>query len=77
MELCFRFSVLNAARSGEARNAAWDEIEFNTCEWRIPASRMTAASEHRVPLSEANGSADACAWRARLDRGQLDRCEFV
>ncbi len=53
-KLCFRFLVFNAARSGEARNATWDEIEFNAGEWRIPASKMKAASEHRVPLSEAS-----------------------
>ncbi|MCY3961024.1 MAG: tyrosine-type recombinase/integrase [bacterium] len=52
-KLCLRFVVLTAARSGEARNATWDEIDFETCEWKIPAERMKAATEHRVPLSEA------------------------
>jgi len=52
-KLCLRFVVLTAARSGEARNAEWDEIDFNACEWKIPATKMKAASEHRVPLSEA------------------------
>ena len=52
-KLCLRFVVLTAARSGEARNATWDEVDFAACEWRIPAERMKAASEHRVPLSEA------------------------
>ena len=50
-KLCLRFVVLTAARSGEARNALWDEIDFDLCEWRIPADKMKAASEHRVPLS--------------------------
>ena len=63
-KLCLRFVVLTAARSGEARNATWDEIDFETCEWKIPAERMKAASEHRVPLSEAAmdvlGRAKAC-----------------
>ena len=49
---CFRFLVLTATRSGEARGAMWDEIDFNRREWRIPASRMKAATEHRVPLSD-------------------------
>lgn len=53
-KLCLRFVVLTATRSGEARNADWDEIDFATCEWRIPAERMKAASEHRVPLSGAS-----------------------
>jgi len=32
--------VLTAARSGEARNAEWDEIDFNACEWKIPATKL-------------------------------------
>ena len=52
-KLCFRFLVLTAARSGEARGATWSEIDFEKSEWRIPASRMKAGAEHRVPLSDA------------------------
>ena len=52
-KLCLRFVVLTAARSGEARNAVWDEVDFGAREWKIPAERMKAASEHRVPLSDA------------------------
>jgi len=52
-KLCLRFTVLTAARSGEARNATWDEIDFDSREWRIPAEKMKIASEHRVPLSDA------------------------
>ena len=50
--LCFRFLVLTAARSGEARGALWDEIDVEGRVWRIPADRMKAGEEHRVPLSE-------------------------
>ena len=50
-KLCFRFLVLTAARSGEARGAMWDEIELQEQVWRIPAERMKAGKEHRVPLS--------------------------
>ncbi len=49
--LCLRFLVLTAARSGEARGATWDEIDAVRREWRIPARRMKAGVEHRVPLS--------------------------
>ena len=49
--LCFRFLVLMAARSGEARGATWDEIDLHGQEWRIPSQRMKAGMEHRVPLS--------------------------
>ena len=52
-KLCLRFLILTAARSGEARGATWDEIHNDMHEWRIPRSRMKAAVEHRVPLSDA------------------------
>ena len=50
-KLCFRFLVLTAARSGEARGATWDEIDLQGQEWRISSQRMKAGMEHRVPLS--------------------------
>ena len=50
-KLCFRFLVLTAARSGEARGATWDEIDLEGKEWRIPSQRMKAGIDHRVPLS--------------------------
>ena len=49
---CFRFLVLTASRSGEARGATWAEIDTERCLWTIPADRMKAANEHRVPLSD-------------------------
>ena len=49
---CLRFLVLTAARSGEARGATWDEIDLDGATWTIPASRMKAGLEHRVPLSD-------------------------
>lgn len=50
-KLCLRFLVLTAARSGEVRGATWNEIDLKGREWRIPAGRMKAGLEHRVPLS--------------------------
>ncbi len=47
------FTILTAARSGETRGADWEEIDLASKIWSIPASRMKAAREHRVPLSEA------------------------
>lgn len=52
-KLCFRFLVLTAARSGEARGASWSEMDMEAREWRIPAARMKRRAEHRVPLSDA------------------------
>ena len=50
---CLRFVVLTACRAGEARGAKWSELDVKAREWRIPASRMKANVEHRVPLSAA------------------------
>ena len=46
------FCILTAARSGEVRGMVWDEIDFDNRLWIIPAERMKAGVEHRVPLSE-------------------------
>lgn len=45
------FAILTAARSGEVLGAQWDEIDMEKKVWIIPATRMKAAREHRVPLS--------------------------
>ena len=44
------FLILTAARSGEVRGATWDEIDLRGKVWTIPADRMKAGKEHRVPL---------------------------
>jgi integrase len=45
------FVILTAVRTGEARGARWGEINLTTGVWTIPAARMKAGKEHRVPLS--------------------------
>lgn len=60
-KLAFEFLVLTATRSGEARGALWSEIDMGTpatpatpatsAVWTIPASRMKAKRDHRIPLS--------------------------
>ena len=52
VKACLRFVALTACRSGEARGATWAEIDTDAREWRIPADRMKAGVEHRVPLSD-------------------------
>ena len=47
---CLEFAILTAARSGEALGARWDEIDLAAKVWTIPAARMKATREHRVPL---------------------------
>jgi integrase len=49
---CLRFLILTATRSGEARGARWNEIDLAARTWTIPAERMKARVEHRIPLSE-------------------------
>lgn len=45
------FLILTAARSGEVREASWDEFDLDTNIWTVPASRMKAGKVHRVPLT--------------------------
>ena len=51
VKLSLEFLVLTAARSGEVRHAQWGEIDTEARTWTIPAVRMKAKREHRVPLS--------------------------
>jgi integrase len=46
------FTILTAARTGEVIGARWDEMDVLDKTWTVPAARMKAAREHRVPLSE-------------------------
>ena len=48
LELC----ILTAARSGEILGMRWDEVDLNKKIWTVPAHRMKAGREHRVPLSQ-------------------------
>lgn len=50
--LALQFVILTAARTGEVLGADWREIDFENKLWIVPASRMKAGREHRVPLSE-------------------------
>ena len=51
IQRAFEFLVLTAARSGEVRLATWDEMNLDAGVWAIPAARMKAKRDHRVPLS--------------------------
>ncbi len=50
VKLAFEFLVLTATRSGEVRGAQWAEIDTTDHVWTLPAQRMKAKREHRVPL---------------------------
>ncbi|MDZ7852946.1 MAG: tyrosine-type recombinase/integrase [Halomonas sp.] len=63
------FAVLTAARSGEIRGARWDEIDLAEKVWIVPAGRMKAKREHRVPLSDA--AVDLLQSLPRIDDSEL------
>lgn len=64
------FLTMTAARSGEVRGATWAEIDIKAALWTIPADRMKASKEHRVPLT-----ADAVELLKALPR--MTGSEFV
>src|ERR1700730_7761772 len=47
------FLILTATRTGEVIGARWDEVDLGEKIWVVPAARMKAGREHRVPLSGA------------------------
>ena len=49
--LALEFAILTAARSGEVLGARWQEFDLDRAVWSVPAERMKASREHRVPLS--------------------------
>ena len=51
--LCLEFTVLTAARSGEARGVLWSEIGLDQAIWTVPGARMKGGLQHRVLLSTA------------------------
>jgi integrase len=50
--MALEFCILTATRSGEVYGARWSEIDMEAKVWTLPAARMKAAREHRVPLSQ-------------------------
>ena len=48
-----QFSVLTAARTGEVIGGRVQEVDRRAAVWTVPANRMKAGREHRVPLSDA------------------------
>jgi integrase len=66
--------VLTASRSMEARGATWGEIDLDARTWTIPASRMKAKKEHRVPLSDA---AMALLTDLRIELAALDPAALI
>ena len=47
------FAIMTAARSGEVRGMTWAEVDDDLMVWTVPAARMKAGREHRIPLTPA------------------------
>ena len=50
--LALEFLVFTAARTSEVTGAKWKEIDLQSKVWTVPANRMKASKEHRVPLCD-------------------------
>src|SRR6516225_5677194 len=50
--LALEFLILTATRTSEVIGATWSEADLDAAVWTIPAERMKAKKEHRVPLSK-------------------------
>lgn len=48
-----RLTILTACRTSEVLETTWDEFDLESYTWTIPAARMKAGKDHRVPLSDA------------------------
>ena len=51
VKLSTEFLILTATRSGQVHGARWDEVDLVSRTWTIPAARMKASRDHRVPLN--------------------------
>ncbi len=47
------FTILTGARTGETLGMRWSEVNMAEATWTVPAHRMKARVEHRVPLTPA------------------------
>jgi len=65
------FAILTATRSAEVYGARWSEIDMDAKVWAVPADRMKAGKEHRVPLS-----APAMAILVKLAEGKASDIVF-
>jgi integrase len=63
------FTILTAARSGEVRGMTWGELDLAAAVWTVPAGRIKAGKEHRVPLT-------AAALALLPEPGEPDRLVF-
>lgn len=65
------FTILCASRTGEVLGAKRSEFDMGTKVWTIPAERMKAGKEHKVPLSDAAVAVVEAAWGDRQGDGYV------
>lgn len=70
--LAMQFLILTAARTSEVVGARWREIDIDKATWTVPADRIKAGKEHRVPLSPR-----AVAILKKIRPGKIDRDAYV
>lgn len=70
--LALRFTILTAARTGETLGATWSEIDLEQKVWTVPAKRMKAEKEHRVPLTD-----DAIAVLHEAEKLRVGAADYV
>lgn len=63
-------AILCASRSGEVRGMTWSEVDLEKAIWTVPAERMKAKKEHRVPLSPD-------ALTLLKEQASLDDCPLI
>jgi integrase len=74
----FDLMVLTAARSSEVLKAKWNEFKSEERVWVIPAARMKAGKEHRVPLSDGQSrSSKSVLQRVCLRRTRHRACQHA
>ncbi len=66
------FCILTATRTGETIGARWSEVDLDARVWTVPAARMKASREHRVPLSDA-----ALAVLRQMEAGRVEAQGFI
>ena len=65
--LALQFAILTAARSGEVRGAAWDEVDLDAALWTIPRNRIVwlLAGRLCVPYITLVRDVPRCTWGER------------
>ena len=71
VQFCLIFMAFTCVRSNEARGATWDEIDWETRTWTIPASRTKTNGPHLVPLSTEALEVLAYAREQGSDQGLI------